>query len=169
MKKVSILSFSIFLLSFLSFQDDTQYYKNLDARKTDGSTTYFSLAKNDIVAESEAWDVSFNRTSITIKGTYTLIEKPFEQIKEVPQNKEFSAGDRPIKDWYDYDAGTHTIFTIPNKVYILRSADEKVYTKFQVISYYKDAPETPVSGQNDPGFYTFRFQRSQEGKISFGK
>ena len=168
---LQIISF-IFCLSAVqiaNFQGDIQYYKNLNARQDDGSTTYFSLSKNEIVNASEDWDISFNRTSIVFKGEYAILDEAFEQINELSDNQSFTNDQREIKEWYEYDHSTHIIFTIPHKTFILKSKDEAQYTKLQIMSYYKNAPKEPQSDEDAPGFYTFRFQHTQKNSKVFTK
>lgn len=70
------------------------------------------------------------------------------------------------KGWYVYNESTHIILPIAGKVFVVRTHDGKKYAKFQILSYYKDAPATIV-GTSLPGFYLFNFGYQENNTNTF--
>jgi hypothetical protein len=57
--------------------------------------------------------------------------------------------------WYNYNPSTNVISPIAGRVIVVKTSEGK-YAKMEILSYYKDSPVTPVSGDIDR-HYTFRY------------
>lgn len=156
MKNLKFYFFLLLFLNITSLYAQEQLYRNLAARGDDGADVFFSFDEKAISSQEKAWDIAFNRTTISINGQYKVLDIPFEQVEKPSRPEEMLEGKYPLKDWYEYNMEGHTIETKKEMVYLLKTA--RGWYKFQVISYYKDAPQVPDSGKDLPGYFTFRFE-----------
>ncbi|MCY4419592.1 MAG: HmuY family protein [Cytophagales bacterium] len=157
-----------------------------------GPFAKFDFATNETVAaDSKDWDIAFRGSTIVINGgaaSKGSLDEPertgkaaiyiasgsLDDVKEVDTSKlkQDSADALAIpagsgNGWYSY-AGppTHVISAIAGKVLVIRTRDEK-YAKVEILSYYKDAPETPDQSSESP-YYTFRYvYQPNEGVTTF--
>ena len=114
------------------------------------SPTYFSFASPNEVAETDAWELGFAHTTITVNGGSSgdagIEVAMTEGVKlvdlapdDVPTDGWFSDADGELAfdrndKWYDYDLGRHVIEVRP-RVYFVRLGDGTVYG-LQFVSYY---------------------------------
>ncbi len=151
-----------------------------------GPFVRFSFAKGDIVSDN-TWDVAFRGTTILVNGgaAIGIAEEPqrtgdaaisivtgiFEEIKEVPDRSLFIQ-DAPNKyavptgsgqGWYNYNPMINLLTPIAGKVFVVRTHDGK-YAKFEILSYYKNAPANPdTTDESIFRYYTFRYIYQPKG------
>lgn len=145
--------------------------------------TLFSLRDNEIVlsydnpnradSSSTAWDIGFRGTTLIANGGSSgpgnggiqVVEGIFEDLEEAPED-----GYGPIQagsdgGWYTYNFTTHIISPTPGRVVVVRTADGR-YAKIKIISYYRDAPETP-DPMEGARYYTFEYVFQPDGSRNF--
>jgi len=137
------------------------------------SYIYFSLATGKEVPAADAktknWDIAFSKTTIATnsgtsgpgEGGAMVLEKPFDQVSEAPQDGYKTDGDAGFaipggsgNSWYRYDMSVHAILPIPGRTILVKTANGKV-AKVEIISYYKGAPEDVPTEESS--YYTFRY------------
>ena len=131
---------------------EVKTYKNLDARETG----YFNFATGEAVSADGTWDVSFAHTTIAVKNTAQIIETGFDELTVAPASG-YKADTHDKKaiptgsgnGWYDYSIFRHSITPLPDKVIVIKIADNQ-YVKVEILSYYKDL-------KGDSSYYTFRY------------
>jgi hypothetical protein len=153
-KSISMIMLVAGALFFVSFfpKEKIKKVENLSAKP--GS--WFSFAKDKEVAETEAWELSFNSTTIAInQGVEAqILEVAFDELTSVPQSG-FSADSKKAippgsgNGWYKYSMRDHSITPLPGKVIVVKTLSG-TYVKVEVLSYYKDL-------NGDSGYYTFRY------------
>lgn len=146
------------------------------------SYIYFSLVTGKEVPAADAktknWDIAFSKTTIATnsgtsgpgQGGAIVLEKPFDQISEAPNDGYKTDGDAGYaipggsgNSWYKYDMSVHAILPIPGRTLLVRTADGKL-AKLEIISYYKGAPEDVPTEESS--YYTFRYSiAGQDGKF----
>ncbi len=144
-----------------------------------GKYALFSFA-NGIIANSDSattkWDIGFRGTTIMLNGGTSgpgqagVIVKDglFDDFKEITETS-FVQDAKPAfgiptgsgKGWYNYNTTNNIITPIPGKVFLVKTADGK-YAKFEVVSYYKDAPAT-IEATTPARFYTIRYIYQPDG------
>ena len=145
-----------------------------------GEFTKFSFSENKVVT-NDNWDIAFRGTTIIVNGgtkvsaddadepvrtgsgAVSVVSGAFASVTTFPAATSFRqdavaiyafSGDNV---WYNYDSTTHIISSKAGKVFVVKTHDGK-YAKFEILSYYKDAPATPdPSKTEDTRFYTFNF------------
>lgn len=143
--------------------------------------TYYRFSDSTVVTGADTatnkWDIAFTKTTIfTNSGTsgigqgaaVVLTNTDFIGLKEAPADGYKSdAANAPAittgsgNGWYLYDAQSHTIKAAAGVVLVIKSGEGK-YSKVQIVSYYKGAPETP--GATDvSGYYTFKYFYQPDG------
>ncbi len=134
-------------------KDESKIFKNLNAKET----TYFSFASGNVATEKDAWDLSFNHTTIEVKNEAQLLDKNFDAVENAPKNgyQKDGSNKKAIptgsgNGWYKYSMFDHSINPLPGKVIIVKTSDNR-YVKVEILSYYKD-----MDGAS--GYYTFRYQ-----------
>jgi hypothetical protein len=192
--KLSLLALVIFTASCSSDDKDdaipavvTQKVSNLDATPTDAYTK-FSFSENKIVTD-DSWDVAFNKTTIIVNGgtkkadieptrtgsgAASIVSGTFADVTLFPAATTFvqdgtTAYAIPTgsgNGWYSYNSTTHIISAIAGKVFVVKTHDGK-YAKFEVLSYYKDAPAAPDATTDVSGFYTFNFAYQANSTTTF--
>lgn len=73
-----------------------------------------------------------------------------------------------LSNWYTY-AGppTHLISPTAGKILVIRTHDRK-YSKVEILSYYKDAPDIPDAFVDEERYYTFNYvYQPNEGVTTF--
>lgn len=147
--------------------------------------TYFRFSDSTIVTGSDTltnkWDIAFRKTTIYTNsgtsgkgkgGAVVLTNTDFYELAEAPADgyKTDSTNAPAVptgsgKGWYNYNSQSHIITPIPGVVLVIRTGDGK-YSKVQILSYYKGAPETP-SSSSQSGYYTFRYVYQSDGSRKF--
>lgn len=147
---------------------ETKIFSNLYApqsggqgQPTAGEFTKFSFAENAVVT-NDNWDIAFRGTTIIVNGgtEIGLTDEPtrtgiaavstlssiFENVTTIPAVTTFAqdgVGTYAFAEpWYDYNPTTHIISPIAGKVYVVKTYNGK-YAKFEILSYYENAPATP--------------------------
>ncbi|HEY1196005.1 HmuY family protein [Flavobacterium sp.] len=190
--KLSLLALFIFTASCSSDDDKnevipvvTTKVSNLDASGTE--YTKFSFSENKVVT-TDNWDIAFNKTTIIVNGgvkkadaepnrtgsgAVSIVSGTFGSVTLFPAASTFvqdgtAAYAIPTgsgNGWYSYNATTHIISPIAGKVFVVKTRDGK-YAKFEILSYYKDAPATPEL-TSVSGFYTFNFAYQANSTTTF--
>ena len=144
-----------------------------------GKFTLFSFANGEVSnadSASTKWDIGFRGTTIMLNGGTSgpgqagviIKDGLFDDFKEITETT-FLQDAKPAfaitassgKGWYNYNATTNIISPIPGKVFLVKTADGK-FAKFEVVSYYKDAPA--VIEQTTPArYYTIRYIYQPDG------
>jgi hypothetical protein len=164
---------------------ETKTFPNLYAPQTGGqgqpvggAFTKFSFSENVIVT-NDNWDIAFRGTTIIVNGgtlmgipdeparkgtgAVSIVSGTLSAVTTIPAAGTFvqdgattsafpSSGDNA---WYNYDSTTHIISAKAGKVFVVKTHDGK-YAKFEILSYYKDAPATPDANSVARNF-TFKF------------
>lgn len=141
----------------------------------------FSFATGDTVAISDSattkWDIGFKNTTIIVNNTISgpgiggVITKTaiFSDITTADASgyiadsvsrKAILTGSE--NGWYSYDGATHLITPIAGKVFVVKTATGK-FAKFEIISYYKDAPASPDALVDVSPYYTIRYIYQPDG------
>jgi hypothetical protein len=143
-----------------------------------GHFTFFSLRENEIVTDSAStdWDLGFRATDIIVNGGVSgpgegraqVTEGLFEEITEAPEAgwRTDNAEGHAIRTgsgngWYNYNPQAMIVSPIPGRVILVQTADGK-YAKLRIVSYYKDAPETPDI-DSESRYYTFEYVFQPDG------
>ena len=173
---------------------DTVTGLGLDGRpQSAGTTTYYSLVDNKIIASSDAastkWDIAFSSTKITVNcgtsgpgiGGAFVFKGLFDDLKTIPVDSSFATDNSnaasfaiPLgsgRAWYTYDGLTTLVSPIAGRVLVIRTAAGK-FAKIEIISYYKGGVTLPASASvNDKLFkqryYTFRYAYQPNGSKTF--
>ena len=173
---------------------DTVTGLGLDGRpQSAGTTTYYSLVDNKIIASSDAastkWDIAFSSTKITVNcgtsgpgiGGAFVFKGLFDDLKTIPVDSTFATDNSnaasfaiPLgsgRAWYTYDGLTTLVSPIAGRVLVIRTATGK-FAKIEIISYYKGGVTLPASASvNDKLFkqryYTFRYAYQPNGSKVF--
>jgi len=173
---------------------DTVTGLGLDGRpQSAGTTTYYSLVDNKIIASSDAastkWDIAFSSTKITVNcgtsgpgiGGAFVFKGLFDDLKTIPVDSTFATDNSnaasfaiPLgsgRAWYTYDGLTTLVSPIAGRVLVIRTATGK-FAKIEIISYYKGGATLPASASvNDKLFkqryYTFRYAYQPNGSKTF--
>jgi len=151
-----------------------------------GHYTFFRLKDAAVVPLSDSasakWDIGFRATNIIVNGGssgpgagatffYTGL---FSDLTTIPDSsfKQDAGATLALASWYTYTGTTtvpnHAILPVPGKVIVIRTADNK-YAKLEIISYYKDNPNTSTSTFADLStrpasrYFTFRYVYQADG------
>ena len=170
----------------------TQTHKNLHApqqggqgQPVSGPFTKFSFSQNAVVTDDN-WDIAFRGSSIVVNGgtaigitdeptrtknaAVSIVNSTLDAVKSVPEASTFkqdAASTYAIptgsgNGWYQYNPTNHLITPIPGKVFVVKTHDGK-YAKFEILSYYKDAPSNPDAFTTPSGYYTLKFVYQDKG------
>jgi hypothetical protein len=173
----------------------TQKVSNLNAPQTGGQGqpeggefTKFSFSENKIVT-TDKWDIAFRGTTIIVNGgnkigitdepaktgsgAVSIASGTFASVTAFPAAATFKQDGATVyaiptgsgNGWYAYNPSTHIISPIAGKVFVVKTHDGK-YAKFEILSYYKDAPATPDLTTLS-GFYTFNFAYQANSTTTF--
>lgn len=155
-----------------------------------GEFTKFSFSENAIVT-SDKWDIAFRGTTIIVNGgtkyntedagepartgsgAVSIVSDTFAGITLFPESATFKQDGNTVyaiptgtgKGWYNYNMQSHIISPIAGKVFVVKTHDGK-YAKFEILSYYKDAPATPDGASESP-YYTFNFAYQANSTTTF--
>ena len=144
---------------------------------------YFSFASGDVVevedaANSEAWDIGFQRTQVKLNGGISgpgmgsvvmLTETTFEAVTVAPADGYLADTEDTLaivpqseKGWYIYTGPpAHWILPLEDRVFVVKAADG-TFTKLRFIGYYKDN-----ENKKDSGFITFEYVHQPDGSGNF--
>lgn len=148
-----------------------------------GAFAKFSFSQNKLVTDN-SWDIAFRGTTIIVNGgakigiadepertgsgAVSIVSGTFASVTAFPAASTFAQDAAAVysiptgsgKGWYSYNADTHIISPIAGKVFVVKTHDGK-YAKFEILSYYKDAPASPTQTSESP-YYTFNFAYQAE-------
>jgi len=151
-----------------------------------GEFTKFSFSENKVVT-SDKWDIAFRGTTILVNGgakigitdepertgqaAVSVVSGIFSSVTTMPESATFkqdAVATYAIPTgsglgWYNYS--NMIVTPIAGKVFVVKTHDGK-YAKFEILSYYKDAPATPVS-TNEARYYTFNFAYQANSTTTF--
>ncbi|KDN56054.1 HmuY family protein [Flavobacterium seoulense] len=169
---------------------ETETVSNLEAPSTASGYTKFSFSKNAVVTTDD-WDIAFRGTTILVnggvkgsdatepartgQGAVSIVSDIFANVTTVPANETFKQDTATLyaiptgggNGWYTYNVvGLHIIAPIAGKVFVVKTHDGK-YAKFEVLSYYKDAPAEPNYMTSVAGYYKFNFAYQANSNTTF--
>jgi hypothetical protein len=173
---------------------DTVTGLGVDGRpQSAGTTTYYSLVDNKVIASTDAastkWDIAFSSTKILVNsgtsgpglgGAFVYVGL-FDALKTIPADSNFATDNAnaasyaiPLgsgKAWYTYDGLTTLVSPIAGRVLVIRTATGK-YAKIEILNYYKGGVTLPATASvNDKLFkqryYTFRYAYQPNGSKTF--
>lgn len=148
----------------------------------------FSFSQNKLVTDN-SWDIAFRGTTIIVNGgakigiadepertgsgAVSIVSGTFASVTAFPAASTFAQDAATVysiptgsgKGWYSYNADTHIISPIAGKVFVVKTHDGK-YAKFEILSYYKDAPASPTQTSESP-YYTFNFAYQANSTTTF--
>ena len=144
---------------------------------------YFSFASGDIVevedaANSEAWDIGFQRTNVKLNGGISgpgmgsvvmLTETTFEAVTVAPADGYLADTEGTLaivpqskKGWYIYTGPpAHWILPLEDRVFVVKATDG-TFAKLRFVGYYKDN-----ENKKDSGFVTFEYVHQPDGSGNF--
>jgi hypothetical protein len=173
---------------------DTVTGLGVDGRpQSAGTTTYYSLVDNKVIASTDAattkWDIAFSSTKILVNsgtsgpgigGAFVYVGL-FDALKTIPADSNFATDNAnaasfaiPLgsgKAWYTYDGLTTLVSPIAGRVLVIRTATGK-FAKIEILNYYKGGVTLPATASvNDKLFkqryYTFRYAYQPSGSKTF--
>jgi hypothetical protein len=135
---------------------------------------YYSLRTNQIIpdslADTEAWDLAFQGTSITVNAQAQMVDVAFDSLVVAPEDG-YRADDAEAgsaipsgngEGWYLYDSTTHVVSVMPERTIVLKTPED-TYAKVEILSYY----EGQIPGVGAPRYYTFRYVHQLDGSRQF--
>lgn len=158
-----------------------------------GTTTYFSLVDNKVIASADAastkWDIAFSSTKILVNsgtsgpglGGAFVFKGLFDDLKTISTDSSFATDNASVasyaiplgsgKAWYTYDGLTTLVSPIAGRVLVIRTANGK-YAKIEILNYYKGGVTlASTASVNDKLFkqryYTFRYAYQPNGSKVF--
>lgn len=154
-----------------------------------GEFTKFSFSENGIVTNNN-WDIAFRGSTIIVNGgteigitdeptrtgiaAVSFVKNTLAGVTLFPETTTFKQ-DGPAtyaiatgsnNGWYNYNPTTHLIVPITGKIFVVKTHDGK-YAKFEILSYYKNAPASPDAINDPSGYYTFNFVYQPNSTITF--
>jgi len=173
---------------------DTVTGLGLDGRpQSAGTTTYYSLVDNKVIASTDAastkWDIAFSSTKILVNsgtsgpglgGAFVYVGL-FDALKTIPADSNFATDNAnaasyaiPLgsgKAWYTYDGLTTLISPIAGRVLVIRTATGK-FAKIEILNYYKGGVTLPATASTidkltKQRYYTFRYAYQPSGSKTF--
>jgi hypothetical protein len=173
---------------------DTVTGLGVDGRpQSAGTTTYYSLVDNKVIASTDAastkWDIAFSSTKILVNsgtsgpglGGAFVFKGLFDDLKTIPADSSFATDNSnaasfaiPLgsgKAWYTYDGLTTLVSPIAGRVLVIRTATGK-FAKIEILNYYKGGVTLPATASvSDKLFkqryYTFRYAYQPTGAKTF--
>ena len=158
-----------------------------------GTTTYYSLVDNKIVASTDVastkWDIAFSSTKILVNcgtsgpgiGGAFVFKGLFDDLKTIPVDSSFATDNAnaasyaiPLgsgRAWYTYDGLTTLISPIAGRVLVIRTATGK-FAKIEILNYYKGGVTLPATASTidkltKQRYYTFRYAYQPNGAKTF--
>lgn len=153
-----------------------------------GPFTKFSFSENAIVT-NDNWDIAFRGTTIIVNGgdeigiadeplrtgigAVSIVSNTFAAVTVFPETATFSQDGPAIyaiptgsgNGWYDYNAATNIITPRAGKIVVVKTHDGK-YAKFEILSYYQNAPATP-DATSPSRYFTFNFVYQANSTTTF--
>ncbi|PKB17533.1 HmuY family protein [Flavobacterium sp. 5] len=153
-----------------------------------GEFIKFSFSENKIVT-NDNWDIAFRGTTIIVNGgvkvsaddadepartgsgAVSAVSGAFASVTTFPLATTFTQDAATIyafsgdNVWYNYDGVTHIISSKAGKIFVVKTHDGK-YAKFEILSYYKDAPATPEA-TSESRYFTFNFAYQANSTTTF--
>nr|WP_315255508.1 HmuY family protein [uncultured Flavobacterium sp.] len=154
-----------------------------------GEFTKFSFSENKIVT-TEKWDIAFRGTTIIVNGgakvgitdepsrtgvaAVSIVSGTFSSITAFPAattfvqdaaNSVYAIPTGSDKGWYNYNQSTSLVTPLAGKVFVVKTHDGK-YAKFEILSYYKDAPATPTA-TSEARYFTLNFAYQANSTTTF--
>lgn len=153
-----------------------------------GAFTKFSFSENKVVT-TDKWDIAFRGTTILVNGgtkigitdepertgqaAVSVVSEKFASVTAVPAAATFKQDASTVfaipigsgLGWYDYNGATRIVTARAGKVFVVKTHDGK-YAKFEILSYYKDAPAAPTA-TSEGRFYTFNFVYQANSTTTF--
>ncbi|UYQ95107.1 HmuY family protein [Chitinophaga horti] len=155
---------------------------------------YFSFTANDKIEVSTTekptlkWDLAFTgpyNSEVFVndgsyeynpgyggpgKGAVVIIDKPYDQVHEVPTEAQFEASDfKKIgwdagngRGWFFYSLDNHICVPIKNRTFAIRTATGK-YAKLELINIYKGNPPVVTDLFWPAPYVTFRYFVQEDG------
>ncbi|UPT70617.1 MAG: HmuY family protein [Flavobacterium sp. JAD_PAG50586_2] len=174
---------------------ETKTVSNLSAPQTGGqgqpvggAFTKFSFSQNAIVTD-DSWDIAFRGTTIIVNGgdeigitdeptrtgagAISIVTSTLANVTTFPAASTFAQDGTATyaiptgsgNGWYSYDQATNIISPIAGKVFVVKTHNGK-YAKFEILSYYKDAPATP-DATSMSRYFTFKFVYQANSTTTF--
>lgn len=158
-----------------------------------GTTTYYSLVDNKVIASTDAattkWDVAFTSTKILVNsgtsgpglGGAFVFKGLFDDLKTIPADSLFATDNSNAssfaipwgsgKGWYTYDGLTTLVNPIAGRVLVIRTAAGK-FAKIEILNYYKGGSTLPSTAADmdkltKQRYYTFRYAYQPNGTKTF--
>jgi hypothetical protein len=158
-----------------------------------GTTTYYSLVDNKVIASTDAastkWDIAFSSTKILVNsgtsgpglGGAFVFKGLFDDLKMIPADSIFNTDNAtaasyaiPLgsgKAWYTYDGLTTLISPIAGRVLVIRTSTGK-FAKIEILNYYKGGVTLPATASTidkltKQRYYTFRYAYQPNGSKVF--
>lgn len=145
-----------------------------------GEFTKFDFDTGAITTSTTDWDIAFRGTSIIVNGGVSLgtadepertgdaalyiVDATFAGVAGANENllmqdsvTGYAIPSGSGNGWYSY-AGppTHLINPIAGKVIVVKTTEGK-FAKMEILSYYKDAPESPNAFTDESRYFTFNY------------
>ena len=171
----------------------TKTFANLSAPQTGGQGqavggqfTKFSFSEGAVVT-TDKWDVAFRGTTLIVNGgakigitdepartgsgAISIVSGTFATVTTFPLATTFVQDGTATyaipngsgKGWYNY---TNTVISpIAGKVFVVKTHDGK-YAKFEILSYYKDAPAKP-DVKAEGRYYSFNYAYQANSTTTF--
>lgn len=154
-----------------------------------GAFTKFSFAENAIVTHDN-WDIAFRGTTIIVNGgtkigitdepertgtaAISILPSTFDGVVTIPVATTFAQDAATVyaiptgsgNGWYNYNASNNIISPLAGKVFVVKTHNGK-YAKFEILSYYQNAPATPDPAIAVSRYYTFNFAYQANSVTSF--
>lgn len=174
---------------------EAKTYSNLYAPQTGGqgqavggAFTKFSFSENAVVT-NDNWDIAFRGTTIIVNGgtaigitdeptrtgvgAVSIVSGLFDNVTTFPAATTFTQDGNAVyaiptgsgNGWYSYNQTTNIIAPIAGRVFVVKTHDGK-YAKFEILSYYKDAPANPDANSLSR-YFTFKFVYQSNSNTSF--
>lgn len=174
---------------------ETKTVSNLSAQQTGGqgqpvggAFTKFSFSQNAVVTDN-SWDIAFRGTTILVNGgsaigitdepartgvgAVSIVTGTLASVTAFPLSTTFKQDATATyaiptgsgNGWYSYDQTTNIISPIAGKVFVVKTHDGK-YAKFEILSYYKDAPAAPDAASL-ARYFTFKFVYQANSTTTF--
>ena len=193
-KKEEIIVVPVSAFTMKDLAADTVTGLGADGRpQSAGTTTYYSLVDNKVVASTDAattkWDIAFSSTKILVNsgtsgpglGGAFVFKGLFDDLKTIPTDSSFATDNAtaasyaiPLgsgKAWYTYDGLTTLVSPIAGRVLVIKTASGK-FAKIEILNYYKGGVTLPANASvSDKLFkqryYTFRYAYQPNGSKVF--
>ena len=174
----------------------TTKVSNLEAPQTGGqgqpvggAFTKFSFSQNKVVTDN-SWDIAFRGTTIIVNGgakigitdepertgsgAVSIVAGTFASVTAFPAATTFKQDASTVyaiptgsgNGWYNYNTSNNIISPIAGKVFVVKTHDGK-YAKFEILSYYKDAPANPDPATAVARYFTFNFAYQANSTTTF--